>query len=219
MSLSSSVATAASRFGNLWGRSHETFSPKLRRILSVKGTGDHATKYLQGLVTCDLRSEPTTPRNIHRQLKNEFACNSVTAKGETIANNASYTKEINNEILPKVKGPPQLDIKFTSNMRAACFLDAKGRILTDAILWKRPFTDPNAPLDKYESNDEVEYLIDVPGDTADLLLGHLKKYKLRRSNVKIDDLSKSVTVHCVYGTLNVWTPSGFLAVSFSSNCC
>jgi folate-binding Fe-S cluster repair protein YgfZ len=53
-----------------------------------------------------------------------------------------------------------------------------------------------------DKDEELEYLIDVPGDSADLLLNHLKKYKLRRTKVKIDDVSDQLTVHSVYGTLN-----------------
>ena len=64
----SAAAAAASKYGPLWGRGYETFLN--RRILSVTGTSDHATTYLQGLVTSDLTSEPTPPReenmeNVH----------------------------------------------------------------------------------------------------------------------------------------------------------
>jgi folate-binding protein YgfZ len=180
------LASAAMRYGKLWGRGHETFPKSLRRILSVKGKGDNPTKYLQGLITCDLRLEPTAPRAQHE------------------------SSEENNEGSEAEIDIPQ--IKFSSKMRSTCFLDQKGRILTDALLWKIPFIDPT--LDKVVANkdEEIEYLIDVPGDSADLLLDHLKKYKLRRTKVNINDVSQDMSVHCVYGTLNAeGTPPGYLA--------
>ena len=122
--------TTASRFGRLWGRSHETFTPSLRRILSVKGAS--ATTYLQGLVTSDLTTDPTPPI-------------SHLTQGD---------------------GPPPDDdpvVEFNPNLRSTCFLDNKGRILTDAFLWKQ--------------SDDC-YLLDVPSDSAEGLLQHLKKFKL-----------------------------------------
>jgi len=185
----SNLASAAMRYGKLWGKGHETFPKSLRRILSVKGKGDNPTKYLQGLVTCDLRSEPTAPRSQH----------------ET-------SEECNKEIEAESDIP---SIKFTSKMRSTCFLDQKGRILTDALLWKIPFVDPTSDegvASLTNEDEELEYLIDVPGDSADLLLDHLKKYKLRRTKVNINDVSEDMSVHCVYGTLNAeGTPPGYLA--------
>jgi len=182
MASSSTLAAAAARYGKLWGRGHETFSPSARRILSVQGAG--ATKYLQGLVTCDLTSEPPPPR--------------LSISTSRIANSGSDAK-------------PPVDIRFTSKMRSACFLDQKGRIITDAFLWRRPFTD-DRPQDESDSN--IEYLIDTPGDMADLLLQHLNKFKLPRAKVEVKDKSHEMSVHCVYGTLNAdGTPPGYLAVS------
>jgi transferase CAF17, mitochondrial len=179
------LAAAAMRYGKLWGRGHETFSKATRRILSVKGKGDNATKYLQGLVTCDLRSEPQAP---------------TTAQVDT-----SFQSPKGGE----VEGPPPVDVKFTKKMRSTCFLDQKGRILTDALLWKRPFVDDE---DTINDDQELEYLLDVPGDSADELLEHLKKYKLRRTKVSIADVSNDMSVHAIYGTLNAeGTPPGYLA--------
>jgi len=211
MASPSSLAVAASRYGKLWGRGHETFGPTIRRILSVKGSSDNATKYLQGLVTCDLKSEPSAPRSSVRKMKSADSDDRMAAEGSTAVVD---TDGGDVESTPKVNGPPPVDVKFTSNMRSTCFLDARGRILTDAILWKRPFVDlePKDDTTQEKEDGEEEYLIDVPGDTADLLLGHLKKYKLRRSKVKINDLSDEISVHCVYGTLNAeGTPPGFMA--------
>ena len=57
---SASTAAGLTRFGKLWGKGYETFTPSTRRIISVKGIG--ATKFLNGLLTCDLLSDPTAPR-------------------------------------------------------------------------------------------------------------------------------------------------------------
>lgn len=198
--MANNLASKALRYGKLWGRGHETFPASARRILSIKGKGDNPTKYLQGLVTCDLLSEPEAPRvqseqEIQRQVRDSQISGSEDVDGMEI--------------------PP---IKFTSKMRSTCFLDQKGRILTDALLWRKPFVDAfNSNQDSNASKDdkgdeELEYLIDVPGDSADMLMDHLKKYKLRRTKVKINDVSDDVTVHSVYGTLNAeGTPEGYMA--------
>lgn len=87
--------------------------------------------------------------------------------------------------------------EFSEQLRSACFLDNKGRILTDSLLWKI---------------DDSKYFLDVPGDTADQLLAHLKQFVLRRSKVKIVDRTQDMASHIVYGTLNATSPpEGFLA--------
>ena len=176
------MASAATKYGKLWGRGYETF--KSRRILSVSGTADHATTYLQGLVTSDLLSEPRAPRE-----EEEDAM--MSAREEQQPSKPEGVEE-------------EVPVKFTSKMRSTCFLDHRGRILTDAILWKRTFDD----VDKATT----EYLIDVPSDTADMLLDHLKEHKLRRSKIKLADKSAEISVHAVYGTLNAeGAPPGYLA--------
>jgi folate-binding protein YgfZ len=88
-------------------------------------------------------------------------------------------------------------VDFSEKLRSACFLDAKGRILTDSLLWKV---------------DENQYYVDVAGDSADSLLAHLKTFVLRRSKVKIVDQSQDVASHVVYGTLNAQGgPPGYLS--------
>ncbi|CAB9522850.1 Putative transferase CAF17 [Seminavis robusta] len=162
-------------FGRLWGRGFESFLPDQRRILSIKGKG--ATNYLQGLVTCDLLSDPTpcTPEPLDDKQPGIPLKYQRTAK--------DY------EDLPKVE--------FSKKCRSACFLDNKGRIVTDSILWKAT---------------EEQYFIDVPADTSDTLLEHLKQFKLRRTKVTIEDCSDHTTSHVVFGTLNAQaTPEGFLA--------
>ncbi|KAL3775132.1 hypothetical protein ACHAWO_001955 [Cyclotella atomus] len=177
------MASAATKYGKLWGRGYETF--KSRRILSVSGTADHATTYLQGLVTSDLTSEPRAPRE---EEEDTFLANRVRD--------------------PQKSHPGQMEeevpIKFTSKMRFTCFLDHRGRILTDAILWKRIIDGA--------VKSTTEYLIDVPSDTADMLFDHLKEHKLRRSKITLQDKSDDISVHAVYGTLNAeGAPPGYLA--------
>eukprot|EP00579_Thalassiosira_antarctica_P015389 CAMPEP_0201938180 /NCGR_PEP_ID=MMETSP0903-20130614/40930_1 /ASSEMBLY_ACC=CAM_ASM_000552 /TAXON_ID=420261 /ORGANISM="Thalassiosira antarctica, Strain CCMP982" /LENGTH=544 /DNA_ID=CAMNT_0048479381 /DNA_START=1 /DNA_END=1635 /DNA_ORIENTATION=- len=186
----SAAAAAASKYGALWGRGYETFTS--RRILSVTGTADHATTYLQGLVTSDLAAEPRAPReegmdNVH-----------TLSGGAPVDDGSAAAAEIEEEV----------PVMFTSKMRSTCFLDHRGRILTDAILWKRTLDDANDTTKK----QTTEYLIDVPGDTADLLFEHLKQHKLRRSKIKLADKSEELSVHAVYGTLNAeGAPPGYLA--------
>jgi len=191
------AAAAAGRYGKLWGRGCETFSPSERRVLSVRGEG--ATNYLQGLVTCDLLAEPRPPRE-------EYDVDAVAKKAvEDGVGDASADATVE----------PVVPVAFTSRMRSACFLDNRGRILTDALLWKRLVggaSDPPKTGEGEEAEEDVEYLIDVPGDTADDLLTHLKQYKLRRSRVAIGDRSKDCSVHAVYGTLNAeGAPPGYVA--------
>jgi folate-binding protein YgfZ len=177
MASKAAVIAAASKYGPLWGRGYESLSD--RRILSVIGTPDHATSYLQGLVTSDLHSEPRSPR--------EEAPADVRGGG--------CGPEGGDEPEPAVP------VRFASGMRSTCFLDHRGRVLTDALLWKR-ILDPST----------TEYLIDVPGSSADALLSHLSQHKLRRSKIKLSDRSDEYAVHAVYGTLNAeGAPPGYLA--------
>jgi folate-binding protein YgfZ len=125
-----------------------------------------------------------------------------------------------------------VEVRFTSMMRSTCFLDHRGRIITDALLWRRSLSaaeddddevnaddpDPSTVKTKATTNktneaDEVEYLIDVPsGSSADALLSHLRRHKLRRSNVSISDASNRYTAHAVYGTLNAHgAPDGYMS--------
>ena len=162
-------------FGRLWGRGHETFLADTRRILSISGSG--ATNYLQGLVTSDLLSEPTPPR------PEPLEDRQPGIPDEYQRTAADY------ESLPK--------IEFSTKCRATCFLDNKGRVVTDSLLWKA---------------NEEQYYIDVSSNTADTLLNHLKQFKLRRTKVTIEDASPKMASHVVFGTLNAdATPEGFMA--------
>ena len=115
--VASAAAAAASKYGPLWGRGYETFSN--RRILSVTGKSDHATTYLQGLVTSDLTSEPTAPRE--EGMENVHTLSGVTMNNENEGSDVPIEEEV--------------PVNFTSKMRSTCFLDHRGRIITDALLW------------------------------------------------------------------------------------
>jgi transferase CAF17, mitochondrial len=171
MSVSSTVTQLAGNFGRLWRRGHESFTPDTRRILSVQGKG--ATTYLQGLVTSDLLSAPPPPR------EEQGGDDEPTINPQEANTNAA--------------APP---VEFSERLRSTCFLDNKGRIVTDSLLWKL--------------NDE-QYYIDVPGSTGDLLLAHLKQFVLRKSQVKITDQSSTMTSHVVFGTQMAHnSPPGYL---------
>eukprot|EP00534_Pseudo-nitzschia_fraudulenta_P015159 CAMPEP_0201237100 /NCGR_PEP_ID=MMETSP0852-20130820/8413_1 /ASSEMBLY_ACC=CAM_ASM_000632 /TAXON_ID=183588 /ORGANISM="Pseudo-nitzschia fraudulenta, Strain WWA7" /LENGTH=514 /DNA_ID=CAMNT_0047531219 /DNA_START=41 /DNA_END=1585 /DNA_ORIENTATION=+ len=175
------VTTLAGNFGRLWKRGHESFSPDSRRILSVRGKG--ATTYLQGLVTCDLLSPPPPPRE-------EKEVESVGGAGGSTGGN-NETDDVASMEIPGVD--------FSDHLRSTCFLDNKGRILTDSLLWKV---------------DENQYFIDVPADTADTLMAHMKQFILRRTKVRVKDESakSGMASHVIFGTLNARnTPDGFLA--------
>jgi len=219
MTAPSSLAAAALRYGKLWGRGHETFAPTLRRVLSVKGKNEHATKYLQGLVTSDLYSDPNPPRIVEESISHAPRGNTITST--TGSGGAAEEKKENDELQDPTF--ESVDVEFTSKMRSTCFLDQKGKILTDALLWNKtlfhhqqPSKNSNNETSSEEKSnketEEIEYLIDIPTDSADLLLSHLKKYKLRRTKVNIQDVSDQYSIHNVYGTLNAkGTPPGFMA--------
>ncbi|KAL7576102.1 hypothetical protein ACA910_000881 [Epithemia clementina (nom. ined.)] len=157
-------------FGRLWGRGYERLSPNLRRILSVSGSG--ATAYLQGLVTSDLKAPPTPPRP-------EPLGQPEPGIPKQFQSTPDLTEQDYGQVI------------FDETLRATCFLDAKGRIVTDSLLWKV---------------SEDQYFIDVPTSAADMLLDHLKKYKLRRTKVVIEDKTDQMSSHVIFGTLNADEP-------------
>lgn len=130
---------------------------------------------------------------------------SVKGKGALTYLQGLVTCDLSSPPPPPREEPPDAEefsdenhpmVEFSEKLRAACFLDNKGRILSDSLLWKV---------------DETEYLIEVPGDSADQLLGHLKQFILRRSKVKVVEKSDQISSHVVFGTLNAASPPGFLA--------
>jgi len=164
------MSKVAGSFGRLWGRGHESFGPEFRRIVSIRGQG--ATTYLQNMVTGDLLTSPPLPQPEPTDAKQPG--------------------------IPDHMRPKELPVvEFSDQLRSTCFLDHKGRVVTDSLLWKM---------------DEQQYYIDCPGSAADNLLQHLKQYKLRRSKVEIQDLTDQMSSHVVFGTLNAQgSPPGYLA--------
>jgi transferase CAF17, mitochondrial len=170
-------------FGRLWGRGHETLSPLVSSVLRVAGPG--ATTFLQGLVTCNLLEAPSRPR--------PEPTNQAKKGG---ANNDDDDSQAKN-----------LDALYPSTgtlLYSACFLDHKGRIVTDSLLWKQ---------------SEHEYYIDCPKSTSNELFRHLKQHKLRKSQVTIEkandekgDGQVSAQTHAILGTLaSGGAPPGFVS--------
>ena len=166
------ATTNFSIYGRLWGRGYEELMD--RQIIHIKGLG--ATKYLQNLITSNLMTDvpPTPPR-------------------PEVRDEVNHTTSVMNGDRSE---PEQSEVKFNPNLRSTCFLDPKGRIITDALLWK--------------INDN-EYYVDAPhhnhcsSDSA--LLQHLHQYKLRRTEVTIehydcnDSTNNTCRSHVLFGTL------------------
>eukprot|EP00522_Entomoneis_paludosa_P015563 CAMPEP_0172447932 /NCGR_PEP_ID=MMETSP1065-20121228/7073_1 /TAXON_ID=265537 /ORGANISM="Amphiprora paludosa, Strain CCMP125" /LENGTH=575 /DNA_ID=CAMNT_0013199305 /DNA_START=83 /DNA_END=1810 /DNA_ORIENTATION=- len=157
-------------FGRLWGRGYERFGTDARRILSVSGPG--ATNYLQGLVTSDLNSPPTPPFPEPIGKPEPGVPKEYQSTADTPEEEYGY-------------------VTFDDKLRATCFLDNKGKIVSDALLWK---------------TKEDQYYIDVPTSAADKLLEHLHQYKLRRTKVEIEDQSDRIGTHVIFGSLNAEDP-------------
>lgn len=185
-------------YGRLWGRGYETFydenneqttnEPPTRRIIQIVGNG--ATTYLQNLVTADVTlSEPyPLPRSepIQQPKQPPPSPNDDDDIIETTANTPHNNS--NGEIQYPV-------VEFSSQLRSVCFLDHKGRIITDALLWKI---------------SEHEYYIDVPSSTYHILYQHLQQFKLRKSKISIHDTTHQMYSGVIYGTLSSkGAPSNF----------
>jgi transferase CAF17, mitochondrial len=175
---SSSTATAMTamiqktivhgHYGRLWGRGYEVLTAggagaaSGRVVLRVQG--NDATKFLQNLVTANLTASPIIP-----------------------------IPEPIDAVLPGVPNYVQDQmrqenhaIEFAPYLRAACFLDLRGRIVTDALVWQA---------------NESTYYVDIASDAGEVLLHHLQQYKLRRTKVSIDNVSNDHPVSIIYGTL------------------
>jgi folate-binding protein YgfZ len=69
-------------------------------------------------------------------------------------------------------------------LSSTVFLNVKGRVVTDALLWKA---------------DEDTIVVDCCESTAPLLLSHLQKHVLRKSNVKVADSTEDLHLTVAYG--------------------
>lgn len=155
-------------FGRLWGRGHEILHH--HGIVKIHGPG--ATAFLQNLITCDLNKLPIPP-------KPEPPDTQVPGLPPQYRD---FPRSENNT---DDDDPSQALVEFNPNLRSTCFLDPKGRVLTDALLWKY---------------DPETYYIDVPISTCHDLLAHLQQYKLRRTKVDIR-LEETARSAVVFGTL------------------
>uniref|UniRef100_A0A7S1B677 Aminomethyltransferase folate-binding domain-containing protein n=1 Tax=Corethron hystrix TaxID=216773 RepID=A0A7S1B677_9STRA len=99
-----------------------------------------------------------------------------------------------------------VDTTTPRKLQSATFLTSKGRILSDALLWR---DIPSGIAGHGKDGKEGEcILIELPGTSAaDEVANHLKQYKLRRTKVDVKDVSSSsdgdpeLSLTCIYGTL------------------
>jgi transferase CAF17, mitochondrial len=203
MTASSATAAAIGRFGRLWGRGHEKLVD--RRILSVSGTG--ATTYLQNLVTSHLLAPPRSPQpeplhttlpGVPQRLQASSLINDTNRSSSSSSSSSSSRMEENTSELEASSVAAAPMIQFNEQLRSTCFLDPKGRVITDSLLWKL---------------HSEHYFLDVPGSAADALLSHLRLYQLRKSKVTVTDCTASgAHSYVVFGTLaSAGTPPGYLA--------
>jgi transferase CAF17, mitochondrial len=176
-------------YGRLWGRGYERLVQ--RRVLRIQGID--ATKFLQNLVTADLHHPPVSPR--------------PESADAVLPGVPSHVQEQMKQAMP-----PTASSLFSPYLRSACFLDNRGRLITDALLWEK------APKKKNDDDTSTSttYYIDVADDAGDPLLEWLQQYKLRRTKISIDDVSNVHQVSVIYGTLaggngNDDGPPGMLA--------
>jgi hypothetical protein len=104
-------------------------------------------------------------------------------EGVTLGEKTTTSKDSDDDLKPVI------DWRKQRQLRSACFLDSQGGIVSDALLWKL--------------NDE-RYIIDVPANTAALLLSHLRQSLQRlfsSSSIIITDVTESISSHIVFGTL------------------
>jgi transferase CAF17, mitochondrial len=178
---SSSSKKVWGSFGRLWGRGYEHLVD--RTILQVHGPG--ATTYLQNLVTSDLLHPPTLP--------------TPEAPDHVVPGVPKHLQKPPQQQQPSPEQEEQQQqpaVEFNLNLRPTCFLDPRGRIVSDAMLWK--------------VSDEL-YYIDAPASSGEVLKQHLNQYKLRRSKVDIHE-SLTASSYVIYGTLqSQGTPDGLLA--------
>lgn len=84
-----------------------------------------------------------------------------------------------------------------------CFLNVKGRIITDALLWTKQEDSSSAPPPAAGEPPSHTVLIDVPSNSAEALIQHLNSYKLRKTRVDIVDVTGlDYAVHVIYGLNN-----------------
>lgn len=102
----------------------------------------------------------------------------------------SSIKYLNNLITSNL---PAIASSAPPSLHDTLLLDSRGRVITDAFLWKlaSPATTPPTP---------PEFVLDIPSPSAATTLTHLDKYKLRRTKVTITDITAKSSVTAIYGT-------------------
>lgn len=171
-------AGSSGRFGKLWSKGHETLNK--RRIIAIK---NKPTK--RSIAAKNQRLGDASSKTNNNRLKKDTS-SGPTAYLQGLVTSDLYS--VPNSPRPCIEGGDE-DYVCSDVLRSTCFLDHRGRVLTDALLWKR----------QGDNDDEFDYYIDVPESTSDELMHHLKAHKLRRSAVDIREV-KEASSHVIYGT-------------------
>jgi folate-binding Fe-S cluster repair protein YgfZ len=185
------AVTASGLYGTLWSRGHETLGVDSRRIVHVHGKG--SATFLQGLVTADLltyslsgitsSSNSATPPPLIIPPR----CEILTSSNNATDGEDDYYSRTSHSYHPSF-----------SLLRPACMLDARGRILTDLLIW---------------NISPEELFLDIPANSTSDVLSHLHQYKVGRStkSVTIQEANDYSSIHVLYGTLHDRNlPPGFL---------
>jgi folate-binding Fe-S cluster repair protein YgfZ len=192
ISPAAAAVTASGLYGTLWSRGHETLGVDSRRIVHVHGKG--SATFLQGLVTADLLTYSSS--GVH---SSSSSSNSATPPPPIIPPRCEILTSPNNATDGE-------DDYTTSNsyrpsfslLRPACMLDARGRIVTDLLIW---------------NISPEELFLDIPANSTSDVLSHLYQYKVGRStkSVTIQEADDYSSIHILYGTLHDRNlPPGFL---------
>ena len=195
------ITSATGQFGKLWSKGHETLLN--RRIIAI------LPKPLKSLKSKSTPMTSATTTFLQGLLTSDLQTSPPSPR-PWMTNVDDHFKEESSSS------------ETSSLLRSTCFLDHKGRVLTDALLWKVRAAGISTKFDEYLKSqnhytnndldqlnrDEVIYFIDVAENSVDSLMSHLQSHKLRRSAVQIVDVSDLVGSHTIYGTrYNGPTPS------------
>jgi folate-binding protein YgfZ len=173
------MSNAGRYFGRLWSRGYESLLVKDRSVICIQGKG--SGKYLQGLTTNDVLLQSGC--KVEQLPRSEIPLPSGVDDDDDEEEQHHHNQE-QQQPIPT----------FNPRLQPTCFLDERGRILTDGMLWKPHSSDKNEA-----------YRLEVPTSSKDLILDHLQRYKVGRNTkkVSIEEVTESSnSVHAIYGTLS-----------------
>lgn len=181
--------SSAGLYGTLWSRGHETLGVDCRRIVHVHGKG--SATFLQGLVTADLLTYSSSNTATSTSATSPHHPLIIPPRCEIISPND--TNDNNSDTGLSSQHQPSFSL-----LRPACMLDARGRIVTDLLIW---------------NISSEELFLDIPADSTSDVLSHLHQYKVGRStkSITIQEATDYSSIHILYGTLHDRNlPPGFL---------